>query len=542
MFYNCENLQKLDLSNFNTEIITNMSGTFYGCKNLKQLNLSNFNTKNVLNMSYIFYNCKNLVNLDLSTFNTENVSDMAGMFYGCENTKKLNLTNFNTKNVINMNNLFYNCKNMISLDLSSFNTVKVIDMSNMFYGCKNLEHLDLSNFRTKNVSNMSNMFYGCTNLSDIDLSTFNCNYVKNFDKMFYKCKNFIYSNLSIFYTEDYNNYRKEYYIEFIDKDNYLINKIKEIKLYNENGFIMSRGNKLFIKKKKKANKNISQNLILNLVDANNKIKNKSNNEDCIILAYDVNNIETFKNIEILWNKIKTKKNDNNLIYLIGINFETKDKIILPEPKIFSNLNKINHIIISTKNDNDILTFLNEFINLRKIKYMPKFSYKVLILGHYITGKTALLKRIVDNKFDDFSTGTIGIDFGKKVIKLENGLEISLRIWDTSGTEMSRSFIKNYIKGTDCVILLYDITYRKTFDKDINYWNEVLLNDGQNIKLKYLIGNKLDRQNEREVSNEEAKEFARDNELYFFEISCKNATGIDLFLEHLTNEIIKIIQL
>ena len=69
----------------------------------------------------------------------------------------------------------------------------------------------------------------------------------------------------------------------------------------------------------------------------------------------------------MWNKIKTKKNDNNLIYLIGINFETKDKIILPEAKIFSNLNKINHIIISTKNDNDILYFLNEFINLRKIK-------------------------------------------------------------------------------------------------------------------------------------------------------------------------------
>ena len=167
--------------------------------------------------------------------------------------------------------------------------------------------------------------------------------------------------------------------------------------------------------------------------------------------------------------------------------------------------------------------------------------ELFILGDYIAGKTALFRRIVDNKFDDFSRGTIGIDFGKKVIKLENGFEISLRIWDTAGTEMSRSYIKNYIKRTDCVILLYDITRRESFDNGINYWNEVLLNDGQNIKLKYLIGNKLDLQNERKVSNEEAKEFAKDNKLYFFEISCKNAIGIDLFLKNLTNEILEIIQ-
>ena len=70
MFYDCYYLTNLNLSNFNTQNITNMSYMFYNCYSLKNLNLPNFNTQNVTNMSRMFNNCKSLTNLDLSNFNT----------------------------------------------------------------------------------------------------------------------------------------------------------------------------------------------------------------------------------------------------------------------------------------------------------------------------------------------------------------------------------------------------------------------------------------------------------------------------------------
>ena len=56
---------------------------FYECNKLTNINLSNFNTNNVTNMFCMFYGCSSLTNLNLSNFNTNNVTDMLGMFDGC---------------------------------------------------------------------------------------------------------------------------------------------------------------------------------------------------------------------------------------------------------------------------------------------------------------------------------------------------------------------------------------------------------------------------------------------------------------------------
>ena len=57
MFYRCSSLKELNLSDFNTKNVTNMSSMFYECSSLKELNLSNFNTNNVTDMRYMFYEC-----------------------------------------------------------------------------------------------------------------------------------------------------------------------------------------------------------------------------------------------------------------------------------------------------------------------------------------------------------------------------------------------------------------------------------------------------------------------------------------------------
>ena len=81
MFDGCQNLTSLDLSNFNTENVKNMSGMFSRCYNLTSLNLSNFKTENVQNMSYMFYECNSLQTIYCN--NTWTCSNSQYMFNNC---------------------------------------------------------------------------------------------------------------------------------------------------------------------------------------------------------------------------------------------------------------------------------------------------------------------------------------------------------------------------------------------------------------------------------------------------------------------------
>ena len=174
MFYNCSNIIDIDLSLFNTKIITNMICFCYGCFNLKNINLTSFNTESVKNMSGLFYNCSNLENINFSSFNTKNVINMSAMLMGCSNLLNIDLSSFDTKNVTNMEGMFFGCANLIDINLSSFNTENVINVEGMFYGCKNLTELDLSSFNTKNVLFKKGLFYKSPSLKAIKLNTNSC--------------------------------------------------------------------------------------------------------------------------------------------------------------------------------------------------------------------------------------------------------------------------------------------------------------------------------------------------------------------------------
>ena len=158
IFSGMSHLTTLDLSNFDTSQVTNMNNMFSGMSNLTTLNLSNFDTSQVTNMSNMFAVTPKLTTLDLSSFNTSKVTNMERMFYGMRNLTILNLSNFNTSNVMSMSNMFSNMSSLTTLDLSNFDTSKVIIMNGMFYGMRNLTILDLSNFDTSKVTDMHDMF------------------------------------------------------------------------------------------------------------------------------------------------------------------------------------------------------------------------------------------------------------------------------------------------------------------------------------------------------------------------------------------------
>ncbi|ECB9649866.1 BspA family leucine-rich repeat surface protein, partial [Listeria monocytogenes] len=117
------------------------------------LDVSNFDTSQVTDMSYMFYGSV-AINLDLSNFDTSSVTDMSGMLG--DTAANLDLGSFDTSQVNNMSYMF-DSSAATSLDLSNFDTSQVQEMSYMFYGSA-ATSLDLSNFDTSQVYDMSYMF------------------------------------------------------------------------------------------------------------------------------------------------------------------------------------------------------------------------------------------------------------------------------------------------------------------------------------------------------------------------------------------------
>jgi surface protein len=220
MFYKCKDLIYLDLSNFNTENVTNMNRMFNSCLELRRINLKNLNTEKVTDMSWIFNECTSLRDLDLSSFKTDKVQNMEKMFNRCESLVNLNISTFNTENVAFMISMFWKCRSLKKLDLSNFNTGKVKSMSGMFCNCHSLKLLDVSNFNTENVTNMVEMFYNCKSLENLDLKSFNIRNVKEMLGIFADCESLTKIDLSNFDTRH------------LDEINWLFSGCKNLKKNN----------------------------------------------------------------------------------------------------------------------------------------------------------------------------------------------------------------------------------------------------------------------------------------------------------------------
>ena len=113
----------------------------------------------------------------------------------------------------------------------------------------------------------------------------------------------------------------------------------------------------------------------------------------------------------------------------------------------------------------------------------------------------------------------------ETFQLPDGSYVNCEILDTSGQEAYNSMNKIYYKRADCCVLVYDITDLNSFElcKDF-YKKEILDTCKKGIKV-ILVGNKTDLENERKVSKEEAREFAKENDYYFKETSCENNLNV-----------------
>ena len=175
MFENCLSLKYLNIENFDTSNVTNMSYMFNKCKKLKEIKgMDKFNTINLTTTYAMFQFCTEIEKIDLSGFDTSNVTNMSYMFNKCKKLKEIKgLNTFITKNVKDMARMFNECSELENLVLTSFETPNVTNFSSMFNKCNNLKYLNLLNFEVNGTT--KNMF-GFENKNT-------CNFITNNEEL-----------------------------------------------------------------------------------------------------------------------------------------------------------------------------------------------------------------------------------------------------------------------------------------------------------------------------------------------------------------------
>ncbi|WP_459210511.1 Rab family GTPase [Aquimarina rhabdastrellae] len=129
----------------------------------------------------------------------------------------------------------------------------------------------------------------------------------------------------------------------------------------------------------------------------------------------------------------------------------------------------------------------------------KLSKKVVLLGHFGVGKTSLFRRFIDDAFSEDYKVTLGVQIKKKVITLPSGIELSMVIWDTEGHQEIENTRKSYLLGSHAFVYVFDLTRSDTYENlndDIAY----LKSNYPNVIIR-IIGNKLDKVNEKEIKKQ-----------------------------------------
>ena len=157
--------------------------------------------------------------------------------------------------------------------------------------------------------------------------------------------------------------------------------------------------------------------------------------------------------------------------------------------------------------------------------------KVILLGESGVGKTNLINRVMGEEFNEGEISTTNSSFSLKKLKLGQ-TEYSVKLWDTIGQEKFRHLTKLFYSDSKIVIFVYDISIKESFDALKDYWVKDI-NDklGENI-IKGVVGNKIDKVIEEQVTPEEGEEYAKSIGARFLATSAKTE-GPQKFEELLT---------
>ena len=175
---------------------------------------------------------------------------------------------------------------------------------------------------------------------------------------------------------------------------------------------------------------------------------------------------------------------------------------------------------------------------KKLSKSKQFDYtfKIVMIGDSGVGKSCILLRFADDKFNENFYATIGVDFRFKNVMVDDK-SVKLQIWDTAGQERFKTITSAYYRGADGIIIVYDITDRNSF-AHIKDWLDDVNKYTDDNPLKIIVGNKIDLIKDKQINNNDMKTMTAQTGIEIIECSAKDSIKINDLMEIMTKKLIE----
>jgi small GTP-binding protein len=159
--------------------------------------------------------------------------------------------------------------------------------------------------------------------------------------------------------------------------------------------------------------------------------------------------------------------------------------------------------------------------------------KICLLGDFAVGKTSLVRRFVEGRFDDRYLGTIGVKISRKVITRSYG-QLNLLVWDmTGGEDLDTKIRMSYLHGAAGALMVCDLTRNYTMDVFESYVRQMRTLNPQ-VSLMF-IANKVDLVKERVISDEQLWSISKElGGRSFYLTSAKTGENVETAFLHLAD--------
>eukprot|EP00887_Chlorella_sp_A99_P002381 scaffold10.g2381.t1 len=163
------------------------------------------------------------------------------------------------------------------------------------------------------------------------------------------------------------------------------------------------------------------------------------------------------------------------------------------------------------------------------------SSKIVLLGEMGCGKTSLVQRFVRGQYFENQESTIGASFFTKTLPDKH---VKFEIWDTAGQERYHSLAPMYYRGAAAAVVVFDITHPSSFER-AKKWVWELRQNVQNANLIIaLVGNKSDLADSRQVPEADARGYAAESGLLYYETSAKDNVNVAAVFEEVADKLPK----
>lgn len=164
----------------------------------------------------------------------------------------------------------------------------------------------------------------------------------------------------------------------------------------------------------------------------------------------------------------------------------------------------------------------------------KSAFRVVVIGKESVGKTSIVTRLIQNRFNPYEPGTIGANYQVYHETVENET-VDMQIWDTAGQEKFKSLTPVYCRNAAAAVIVFSLTNRASFD-ELNKQIEEFIDTAGDKAVIFIAANKSDMADDFDVSFEEAKQYAADTKFRVFLTSAKSGEGIKQLFSELAREL------